>query len=369
MRIVVACRKFDQVVGGVERMSTTLMNELVKRGHDVTLFTWDEREDAQAFYPMEPDIQWIKLAMGNPTQKAVLRLKRAHKVRKILRSISPDVVLGFQEGAFVTLKLYGLGLHIPMICAIRESPFRYKYITANPPFWFSCQVFRLASYVTVQFERYTNGFPKFLHNSIKTIPNHVIPVTERAAPAANVAQKIILSTGRLSPEKNHMALIEAFANIAERHPDWALVIVGRGGEQNKMAAYIATLPTSVRVRIQLAGVSTDIPSYLRQAHIFCLPSRWEGFPNSLAEAMAHGLPSVGFEECDGVCDLIDPGVTGFLAKGQDNVADLSAQLSTLMSDSALRQKMGDAAYQKSLHYQPRDVFDMWENLLSEAAGR
>ncbi len=369
LRVIVACRKFDHVIGGVERMSTTLMNELVARGHDVFLFTWDEKEDAHAFYPMAPQITWVKLAMGNPARKAgfLLRLKRAMKVRSILRNIAPDVVLGFQEGSFVTLKLYSLGLHIPMICAIRESPFRYKYIPAKPPFWFSCQIFRLAAAITVQVARYADAFPNFLRNRMVTIPNHITPVENRAQPANNSSRKIILSTGRLSPEKNHMALIQAFSKIADQYSDWSLVIVGRGGESTKMETYIKSLPLFVGERIQLPGASDDIPSYLRQAHIFCLPSRWEGFPNALAEAMAHGLPSVGFEECDGVRDLIDSGVTGLLAHGHDDVEDLSIQLSTLMNDPILRQKMGDEALQKSLQYQPKAIFDMWESLLSEAA--
>lgn len=371
MRIVIACRKFDHVIGGVERMSTTLMNELVARGHEVFLFTWDEREDAQAFYPMAPQITWIKLAMGNPAEKAgfVLRLKRAFKVRTILHKISPDVVLGFQEGAFVTLKLYSLGLSIPMICAIRESPFRYKYISAKPPFWFSCQIFRLASSVTVQISRYAEAFPRFLQHKIKTIPNHILPAVERSQPAEDVAKKIILSTGRLSPEKNHQVLIEAFSKIADQYPDWSLVIVGRGHELKKMENCISGLPRTIAERIQLAGASDDIPSYLRQAHIFCLPSRWEGFPNSLAEAMAHGLPSVGFAECDGVRDLIDPDITGLLAQGHDDAEDLSVQLSLLMKDPVLRKTMGDAAYQKSLQYQPKAIFDMWDSVLSEAVKR
>jgi len=369
MRILVACRKFDGVVGGVERMSTTLMNEFVARGHDVSLFTWDEREDAKAFYPLDHKIKWFKMALGNPAQKAgfMLRLQRALRVRKLLRTLNPDVVLGFQEGSFVTLKLYGLGLGIPMICAIRESPFRYKHIRATPPFWFSCNAFRLAAFVTVQFSRYSQAFPNYLQSKIKVTPNHVVLAKSLAQPASVVGTKIILCTGRLSPEKNHVVLIDAFALISDKYPDWNLVIVGRGGETDKLNKKISCFPENIRSRINMPGVSDDIPSWLVNAHIFCLPSWWEGFPNSLAEAMAHGLPSIGFKQCDGVCDLIEDGKTGLLADGLANPRSLADKLEVLMSDGTLRGQMGQNAFVFSKEFEDRKIFDLWENILSEAA--
>lgn len=368
MRILVACRKFDGVVGGVERMSTTLMNEMVRRGHDVSLFTWDEKEDAQSFYDMEPSIQWFKMAMGNPAQKAgfVLRLQRALRVRKILKSIRPDVVVGFQEGAYVTLKLYSLGMGIPMVCAIRNSPFRDPSVPISPPFWVICASFILAASVTVQFERYATAFPKFLRSKIKTIHNPVLAASSIADVGGKEGMKMVLSTGRLSPEKNHAVLIDAFAMIADAFPDWKLVIVGRGAEESRLKEKIALLPKSVSGRIELAGVSDDVPSWLRQAHIFCFPSWWEGFPNSLAEAMAHGLPSVGFSQCDGVRDLIRDGVTGFLADGLKDPQSLAEKLSVLMADSSLRQDMGRAALEESRRFEPKTIFDEWEILLKEA---
>lgn len=372
LRILVACRKFDGVVGGVERMSTTLMNELVKRGHDVFLFTWDEREDAKAFYHIDPRVRWTKLAMGNPAKKAgpLLRLRRALKVRNILKSIRPDVVLGFQEGSFVTLKLYGLGLGIPMICAIRESPFRYEHLKAQPPFWFSCQVFRLAAAVTVQFARYKKAFPKFLWPKIKLTPNHIFPATELAHPEGRAgARNILLSTGRLSPEKNHKVLIEAFSMIADDFPDWDLVIVGKGGQDEPLKKQAAALPESVAARIRLPGPTDDVPSWLKQAQLFCLPSKWEGFPNALAEAMAHGLPCVGFAGCDGVCDLIDDKKTGLLAEGNGNAVRLADALRSLMQSPDLRQALGRAGFEKTKSYSPEAILDHWEEILRTGAGR
>ena len=368
MRILVACRKFDNVVGGVERMAITLMNEMVIRGHQVSLFTWDSDGDAKSFYQLDKNINWLKLVMGNPAEKAglFLRLRRMMRVRAMLRENNPDVILAFQEGSFVTLRLYSVFQGIPVICAIRNSPFRDPSIPVYPPDWFTHIVLRLARLITVQFSRYSAFFPTRLSEKFRTIPNHVIPAQSFATPDADVSEKMILTTGRLSPEKNQSALVSAFAKIASDFPDWKLVIVGRGVLEQNLKEQISTYKEDISKRIILAGVSDDVPSWLVRAHIFCLPSWWEGFPNSLAEAMAHKLPCVGFRDCDGVCDLIDDGVTGLLADGFKNPDTLAEKLAVLMNSPDLRKEMGIAGFEKTKQYDAAKVFDMWEDILSEA---
>ena len=369
LRILVACRKFDGVIGGVERMSTTLMNELTERGHEVHLFTWDANKDAKNFYPMNPKINWTKLAMGNPKKKAnlSLRLQRMRRVRAYLKELKPDVVLGFQEGSFVTLKLYGIGLGIPMICAIRESPFRYKHIKASPPFWLSCLILKLSAAITVQFERYKYAFPKSLQEKVKVTPNHIAPANAQSDPIGSKQEKILLCTGRLSYEKNHEALIKAFAQIAPDHPDWILKIVGGGVELASLQTLRNNLDKNISNRILLVGPTDNVQPYLEEAQLFCLPSRWEGFPNSLAEAMAHGLPTIGYKDCDGVGDLILDKKIGLLANGNGDIKSLALALSSLMRNPKLRRQLGAAALEHSKQFNFKDMSDNWENILLEAA--
>ena len=69
MKLMVAARAFDDMAGGVERMAIDLMNEMVARGHEVDLLTWD-RAGSTAFYPMTREITWRQLDIGNPQVKA-----------------------------------------------------------------------------------------------------------------------------------------------------------------------------------------------------------------------------------------------------------------------------------------------------------
>ena len=104
-------------------------------------------------------------------------------------------------------------------------------------------------------------------------------------------QQKIAAVGRLHRQKGFDLLIEAFALIADRHPAWNLDIFGEGPEREQLQSLIARHRLSNRVTLR--GVVTEIDLPLHEAGLFVMPSRYEGFPNALLEAMACGLPCVG----------------------------------------------------------------------------
>jgi glycosyltransferase involved in cell wall biosynthesis len=157
-------------------------------------------------------------------------------------------------------------------------------------------------------------------------------------------------------------LIKAYASLAERFPDWDLRIVGAGDDRPALEALIAQLP-EIAGRVTMPGAAADIYKEYLSAHLFCLPSRWEGFPNALAEALAHGLPAVGFADCAGVADLIQSGENGTLAEGNGDLASLTAALTRLMADPSLRVRLGTQAVESVAHYRPEDMVDLWEQTL------
>ena len=122
-------------------------------------------------------------------------------------------------------------------------------------------------------------------------------------------------------------------------------------------------------RIRLPGAKSDVAEWYEGAHLFCLPSRHEGFPNALAEAHAHGLPAVGFAGCAGVDELVQDGNTGLLAAGNGDVETLSQALASLMSHPERRKAMGVAGRRAMEAYRPDSVMDAWERLFEESRER
>lgn len=364
MKILVVGRRFDRVVGGVERMAVTLVNALAARGHDVDLMTWD-LAGAETFYPLDSRVSWQRLNMGDPARKAApgLRLRRLKAMRGYLQRVSPDVIVAFQEGPFLAVAVSALGLGIPVVAAERNAPHRFEHLRAGRYRNLIFQSFRLAARVTVQLESYRDCYPAYLRRRVVAIPNPVNPAQSFALPGDQDANpKVLLSIGRLSYQKNFPVLLKAFAALASEFPDWHLVILGEGEQEASLRALASRLDISDRV--ELAGACRDVERYYVSSHLFCLPSLWEGFPNALAEALAHGLPAVGFAGCAGVNELIHDGETGRLAPGNGSPESLIGALRHLMADGKARSRFGAAAVSSMCAYSPEGIFDRWDTFLA-----
>lgn len=109
------------------------------------------------------------------------------------------------------------------------------------------------------------------------------------------------------------------------------------------------------------GKTKQIGSVYGESDIFCLPSRDEGFPLALVEAMSAGLPVVGFEDGIGVSDLIENGVTGLLSVR--SVTGLAETLEVLITDSKLRESLGKAGMKSIEKYSSERIYGQWEELL------
>jgi len=357
MKILFVWRKIGNVAGGVERMITTMMNDMSARGHEVSLLTWD-MADATSYYAMDERIRWHKLDAGAPEHKAniKLRLQRMLKVRVAVKSCNPDVIMCFASGIFLSVRLFLLGFKVPIIAAERNAPSRFEYLTGQKKVF---NILRMAHSVTVQFARYRECYPKFLRHKITAISNPVKPAQRFAEPSGKMGEKkVVLCVARLAFQKNIEALIRAYARLADDFPEWELQIAGDGEDEQKV--FNALKESGKSQYISLIGRVKDVEALCVKSHLFCLPSRWEGFPNAVAEAMAHGLPCIGYDGCSGTADLIQHNVTGLLAAGNGDVGSLEHALRALMSDDQMRAQMGAAAVKEVKKYAPENILDQWE---------
>jgi glycosyltransferase involved in cell wall biosynthesis len=176
----------------------------------------------------------------------------------------------------------------------------------------------------------------------------------------------IVGVGRLVPQKGFDLLIEAFASVAAKFPAWDLEIWGEGPERTELTRLIEV--RGLHERARLAGSTPDIEAVLHGADIFVLPSRYEGFPNALLEAMSHGVAAIAFD-CPGAnSDIIEIGVNGILVKERGSVVGLSDALAELMSDASKRAALGREARRVVDKFSPRVVLDMWDAVIARASG-
>ncbi|MFB4307264.1 glycosyltransferase [Actinomadura sp. GTD37] len=190
--------------------------------------------------------------------------------------------------------------------------------------------------------------------NVDHIPNplHVTPTVH---PTLDLP--VVACVGRLSQEKGVDLMLEAWERISARHPEWRLHVYGSGPDEEELRVRAAGISASVEFR----GVVADVEDALVEASVFALPSRAEGFPMSVLEAMAYGLPTVAFDCAPGVRTLLGDDRGGVLVRPGDTVA-FAAALERLIEDPAERRALGAAARASVLRFHPDAVLARWDRL-------
>ena len=354
MNLLFYSRAYANVAGGVEKMSLDLARGLVERGHTITILSLDQEID-KSFFSWPDKVSWIKLGIGNPNKKnnVFIRLRRVLAIRSIARNGSFDAAVGFQIGSFALLKSALFGLKIRTIAAERNAPTLFSFISNGKiKQLFSNIILYSADYIAVQFEDYKKLYPKFLQNKIKVTPNWV-------ATEINISRTLdpgvvnILFIGRLTFQKNVSVLIKSLNYLPS---NFQLSIVGDGPELGDLKELASDYPN----RVKFYSSSSDLSTFYRNAHIFCLPSRWEGFPNVIAEALSFGLPCVGFRDCSGIPQLVFDSQNGYTA---GVMGDPNSLAQALISASSSNFRSSDISLTVSDYTYDRYI-KSWEVALS-----
>ncbi|SDT76405.1 glycosyltransferase [Actinoplanes derwentensis] len=196
-------------------------------------------------------------------------------------------------------------------------------------------------------------------SNVGAMPNPLM-VTPKTLPTLN--EKRVVTLGRLSHEKGLDMLLEAWAQVGPRHPDWQLEIYGAG--PNEQALRTLARELNLDDTTLFRGKTNVIDSVLASSSIYVLPSRQEGFPIALMEALAYGLPVVSFDCAPGIRELIDDDVSGGLVITSGNVPGFADALSRLIEDHDLRVRLGAAGRETVQRYTPDSIMDRWEALFT-----
>lgn len=140
--------------------------------------------------------------------------------------------------------------------------------------------------------------------------------------------KVVLSVGRLDPQKDPLCLLAAFSQVARQTESAHLLFVGDGPLRGEVTTRIAESP--LRDRIHLAGWQRNVPGILKSGDVFALSSRFEGMPNAVLEAGAAGVPVVA-TEAEGVAEIVENGESGWLV-GIGDQSGLSEALTEALTD-------------------------------------
>ena len=337
-------------LGGAERVTLQWAEWLSEAGWNVTLLT--SKPAGHDFYPVPTGLRRLREpGLLVSLDRALFWPLKLLRLRKLLRREQPDLLIGMTTLPSIKLALASIGLASRLVLSERNYP------PARPLAW-RWRLLRRFAYPRAHLHLVqTRGIAQWLHQRglarrTAVLPNAIVWPIPRLAPQLNPeasvpqGQKLILAVGTKLHQKGFDRLVAAFAGLQADFPDWSLVILGiqeapyRGVNQ---AAQLRQLMGSASSRLILPGNVGNVGDWYKASDLFVLPSRFEGYPNVLLEAMASGLACLAVDCPTGPSDLIDSGVNGWLVSQQVASNDMAPPLRRALEDVAAREAFASKA--------------------------
>ncbi len=350
-------------VGGQERVALDLAIGQRARGHDVSVISLAPPPDGQ----IAAELAAAGIPATRVPRRGGLEPALVHRLAQVLRARRADVVHTHNPLPLI----YGA----PAARLAGAAVIHTKH-GVNPGSRAHRLLRRAAAQLTHAFvavSATTEAQARTQHDApvsrLHTIPNGIRLERYAPDPDARAALRVELglgdawvvgTVGRLDPYKNQAMLVRALAPLLSSR--LRLVIVGEGEARPEVEAAIAALPEPRWV--VMTGTRMDVPRLVHAFDVFALPSRSEGLPLVVPEAMAAGLPVVA-TNVGGLPSVVDDGVTGLLVP-VDELA-LRAALARLAADPALAHRLGARAREVALaRYGADRMVEAYLELYAEA---
>jgi GalNAc-alpha-(1->4)-GalNAc-alpha-(1->3)-diNAcBac-PP-undecaprenol alpha-1,4-N-acetyl-D-galactosaminyltransferase len=347
--------------GGTERVAAWLARRYAAAGRRTTIVRL-EFEGSPSFYDLGQDVDLVSLGVVGRSSSVVSALirnvTRLGRLRRAVRRLSPACVISFgaETNVLAILALAGLA---SVVAADRSNP----NVVPTGAIWRLLRrlTYPYAKAVVFQTEAAADAlafdFPR------RVVPN---PVTVHSIEGGDVvpSRVEIVAMGRLSAEKGFDVLIDALARLPARHGGARLRILGDGPLRRELMARAEH--NGVAERVEFVGLVAAPGPWLRAADAFVLPSRYEGYPNALCEAMALGMPVIA-ADCDfGPRELLRDGEDGVLVPPDDPAA-LARALGDLLDSPSRRAALGVRAAAIKDRLSEDAVFAAWREAIGARA--
>ena len=342
--------------GGAERVISLLSRRMAEEAVDVTILLY---KDQEPFYTIDPGVKLVYVPRESGSTNL---LKNLLWMRRFYRG-NADAVLSFLAPFNILTLLATLGGKQTVIVADRNDP---RFVPAKWPVRkLRDFLYRFADGVIVQ-TRHNQAYFSAAVQKKSTIIYNPVDLGEKAGLALRTEkQKRIVSVGRLMPQKNQIMLLEAFASIRERFPEYALTIYGEGPHRETLEEKIRQL--GLEGAVLLPGSVKDVHERIADGELFVMSSNYEGMPNALIEAMCLGLPVIS-TAVSGATDLIRHGENGLLVPCGDT-AGLTAAMEQLLADPEKRLAFGREAVKLNGALKVGDITQQWLDTVEQYSAR
>lgn len=353
--------------GGVARSSFILAGRFIQHGHSVDILTIHA---SQTMTIAPPDGARV-IDLG-----AKRALRSIPSLVKYIRREQPSALISAQHFANVSAVLAcslarrDLKLVLTERLSIDEALKRDRGLSAKALPWLMRLLYGRADAVVANAGDSAAALAQFLGwspGSVQTIYNPTFDPSIRLMAEEPVAESwfepgerpVVLSVGRLEPQKDFGVLLRAFAAIRAKL-ECRLVIVGEGGDRASLEALAGEL--GVAGDVEFPGHRANPYSYMSRAALFVLSSSYEGLPNVVIEAQACGVPVLSTDCPTGPREILLDGTAGVLVPVGDGEA-MAEEGVRLLTDRAFAQSLADEATAHLSRFEPETCYQVYLELL------
>lgn len=347
--------------GGAERVVSTLANQFAKEGYEVYIATeWYGDNE----FELDERVNRVHVGLKDSDENKSRITKFMLRVRyleEFLEECKPDILVAFAHRANYRALMAQKKTKTPTVISVRINP-----IGNYDAFSDKLQIkwlFPRAAGCVFQTEDQRAFFKPYLQDNSTIILN---PINDKyhGVEHPETPDKAVVHHARLVDFKNQLMLCDAFIKVHEKHPDYVLRIYGGGSEdgtKEKIEQKIAD--NNAGDYIFMMGPSNSIDKDIPKGEVYAYSSDYEGFPNSLLEAMAMGMPVVS-TDCPpgGPRMVIRDGENGFLVPVGDADA-LADRVCRLIEDKELARRFGKEAEKVYDIANSKVVFEQWRDYL------
>jgi len=341
-------------IGGTERVCCEIANRLFVAGYRVQVLSM---YTARPFFKLAPGIKLVSV-LSKRVSKFFIPFT-IWKIRKKLKIINPDIIIDVDSALFLYSKIATIGM--PPKIVIWEH-FNFKFANqALARKWSRKMALKFGDAIVTLTEQDRAVWQTYVPNMpVVSIPNPspIKPVELNE----DEREQVVLSVGRLTTQKGFDILLDVWAKVSQNKIcGWRLYIVGSGTLKNELESKIAE--SKLENSVKIIPSTSHIEAYYRRAAIYCMASRFEGFPMVLLEAQSFGLPLLSFNCETGPSEIITPGYNGILVEN-GNINAMAAELMALIRSAETRKLLGQNALKNAQKYQVDEIIEHWFNLFS-----
>ena len=351
--------------GGAERVITNVANELASTGEDVNVLLFRSSPND---YPLHPAVKLNVLYDSYDEYKTQSKTAVMKKIRKQIRTIKPDVAVGFLQAGFA-LFASSLGMRFAKVGSIRNNPQLIDADTSMCSRFYRIWYRKATALVlqnNAQLEYFRKNHSSWKNTAVIGNPVSNAAVASRAVYRDQCTNAVMV--GRLTEQKNYHMAVDAMKKVHASDPGIKLHIYGRGEDEDKIREYISSCGLDDCIVIH--GWSDNIAGELPQYDLFFMSSDYEGMPNSLMEGMCVGLPCVSTDCPTGPAELIENNVSGILVPVGDSDSAAQAILKVASMSAAERKAMGEAARAKITgNFEVSVIANKWKALFEKIVNK